>query len=45
LFLPPYSPDFSRIEPDFANIKKRRQYAPANTSLADIIISYGNYCP
>ena len=25
LFLPPYSPDFSRIEPDFANLKKIRQ--------------------
>jgi transposase len=44
LFLPPYSPDFSRIEPDFANIKKRRQFAPPNTTLASIIKSYGNYC-
>ena len=44
LFLPPYSPDFSRIEPDFANIKKQRQYAPLNTPLADIIKRYGNYC-
>ena len=43
LFLPPYSPDLSRIEPDFANIKKRRQYAPTATPLADIIKSYGNY--
>ena len=43
LFLPPYSPDFSRIEPDFANIKKRRQYAPINTPIADIIKCYGNY--
>jgi putative transposase len=43
LFLPPYSPDFSRIEPDFANLKKRRQYAPPNTPLADIIKCYGNY--
>jgi putative transposase len=45
LFLPPYSPDFSRIEPDFANIKKRRQYAPPDTPLTDIIKSYGSYCP
>ena len=43
LFLPPYSPDFSRIEPDFANLKKRRQHAPRDTPLADIIKSYGNY--
>lgn len=27
LFLPPYSPDFNRIEQDFAIIKKRRIYA------------------
>jgi len=43
LFLPPYSPDFSPIENDFANIKKRRQYAPQNTTLDDIVKSYGNY--
>jgi len=45
LFLPPYSPDLNPIEHDFANLKKRRQFAPPNTSLADIIKSYGNYCP
>lgn len=44
LFLPPYSPDFSRIEPDFANLKKIRQYAPPDTFLSDIVRSYGNYC-
>jgi transposase len=27
LFLPPYSPDLNPIEHDFANIKKRREYA------------------
>ena len=43
LFLPPYSPDLSRIEPDFANLKKIRQYAPSDTPLSDIIRSYGNY--
>lgn len=43
LFLPPYSPDLNRIEPDFANIKKIRQYTPPNTSLADIVKCYGNY--
>ena len=26
LFLPPYSPDFNRIEQDFAILKKRRIY-------------------
>lgn len=43
LFLPPYSPDFSPVEHDFANIKKIRQYACPNTSLDSIIKSYGNY--
>ena len=43
LFLPPYSPDFSKIEPDFANIKKRRQYAPHDTPLDAIIHSYVSY--
>lgn len=43
LFLPPYSPDFNLIEQDFATIKKRRQYAPPDTSLDDIIRSYGTY--
>jgi transposase len=43
LFLPPYSPDFSPIENDFANIKKIRQYAPADTPIAAIVASYGNY--
>jgi transposase len=37
LFLPPYRPDFSRIDPDFANIKKIRQYALPDTPLFDII--------
>lgn len=45
LFLPPYSPDLNPIEHDFANLKKRRQFAPPNTLLADIIKSYGNNCP
>ena len=45
LFLPPYSPDLNPIERDFANLKKRRQFAPPNTSLSDLIKSYGNYCP
>jgi putative transposase len=43
LFLPPYSPDLSRIEPDFVNLRKIRQYAPPDTALSDIVRSYGNY--
>lgn len=43
LFLPPYSPDFNRIEQDFAILKKRRIYSPPGTSLDDIVKSYGNY--
>ena len=43
LFLPPYSPDFNRIEQDFAIIKKRRTYSAPGTSLDDIVKSYGNY--
>ena len=43
LFLLPYSPDLNRIEPDFANLKKIRQYAPSDTPLSDIVRSYGNY--
>ena len=43
LFLPPYSPDFNPIEHDFANIKKRRQYAPPDTTLDAIVKAYGNY--
>lgn len=43
LFLPPYSPDFNRIEQDFAIIKKRRIYSAPGTSLDDIVKFYGNY--
>ncbi len=43
LFLPPYSPDFNRIEQDFAIINKRLIYSAPNTSLDDIVKSYGNY--
>ena len=38
MFLPPYSPDFNPIEKSFANIKKRRLYAPIGTSLENIIV-------
>lgn len=43
LFLPPYSPDFNRIEQDFAVLKKRRIYSAPGVSLDDIVKSYGNY--
>jgi putative transposase len=42
LFLPPYSPDFNPIEKDFANIKKIRAFDNQNTTLDDIVKSYGN---
>jgi len=41
LYLPPYSPDFNPIEQDFATMKKRRQYAPPETTLDEIIRGYG----
>jgi len=43
LFLPRYSPDFSPIEHDFANLKKIRQYASPNTTIDEIINMY-NCC-
>lgn len=41
LFLPPYSPDFNKIEQDFAILKKQRIYAPPGTTLDDLIRVYG----
>lgn len=41
LYLPPYSPDLNPIEQDFAIMKRRRQYAPAETPLDAIIRAYG----
>ena len=38
IFLPKYSPDFNKIEHDFAALKKRRANAPIDTPL-DVIIS------
>ncbi len=40
LFLPPYSPDFNKIEHDFAIIKKQRLYHPPDTPIDDIIKMY-----
>ena len=35
--LPPYSPDFNPIEQTFGVFKKRRDYAPAGTSIEAIV--------
>lgn len=43
LFLPKYSPDFSKIEPDFAILKKQRQYLPPDTPIDDIVKLYNCY--
>ena len=37
LFLPPYSPDFNKIEHDFAALKKILAYAPEGTTLDDVV--------
>ena len=42
LFLPPYSPDYSPIEQDFAILKKQRIYAPSGTTLDELVKLYGN---
>jgi len=41
LFLPPYSPDYNKIEQDFAILKKQRMYAPPNTTLDELVKVYG----
>ena len=43
LYLPPYSPDFNPVETVFANIKKRKQFAPHNTSLDSLVNMYNSY--
>lgn len=43
LFLPPYSPDFNPIEQTFATLKKRRQFAPAETTLDHLVKTYEYY--
>lgn len=40
LFLPPYSPDFNKIEHDFAALKKILAYAPEGTTLDEVVASY-----
>jgi putative transposase len=43
LFLPPYSPDFNPIEQDFAIMKRRRQFLPAETAIDEVVRSHVNY--
>jgi len=43
LFLPPYSPDFNPIEKNFAIMKRRRQFLPADSTIDDVIKSYASY--
>ena len=43
LYLPKYSPDLNPIERVFANLKKRRQYAPQGTALDELVKTYENY--
>ena len=40
LFLPPYSPDFNKIEHDFAALKKILAYAPEGTTLDEVVVNY-----
>ncbi len=35
--LQPYSPDFNPIEPSFGAIKRKREFAPTNTPIIEII--------
>ncbi|MFM7600760.1 MAG: transposase [Pseudanabaena sp.] len=42
LFLPKYSPDFNKIEHDFASFKKRRAYAHKDISLDSQVAQYVN---
>ena len=43
LYLPPYSPDFNPIEKSFAILKKRRQFAPPDTSLDHLVKTFDSY--
>jgi transposase len=38
--LPKYSPDFNPIEQSFAILKRRRQFAPANTTIEQLLSSH-----
>jgi len=43
LFLPPYSPDFNPIEQDFANMKRRRQFLPSDSTIDEAVSSHASY--
>ena len=40
LFLPPYSPDFNKIDHDFAALKRTLAYAPEGTTLDEGVANY-----
>jgi transposase len=40
LFLPPYSPDFNKIEHDFAALKRILAYSPEGTTLDEVVANY-----
>jgi transposase len=41
--LPPYSPDFNPIENSFGTLKTKRQFAPPDTTIIDIVKSSDFY--
>lgn len=41
--LPPYSPDLSPIENSFGGLKRKREFAPPNTTILDLIKSSNSY--
>jgi len=41
--LPSYSPDFNPIEKSFGVLKRKREFAPPNTSITQLIISSNSY--
>jgi len=41
--LPPYSPDFNPIENSFGSVKRKREFAPPDTPIIEIIKSSENY--
>ena len=38
--LPPYSPDFNKIEHDFAALKRVLAYSPPGTTLDEVVANY-----
>ena len=41
--LPPYSPDFNPIENSFGALKRKREFAPPETLIIDLIKSSNSY--